>query len=253
MEKEFKELGLNHYESKALTLLINKSLTLKKLSDGAEIPFGKVYSVVKNLKEKNLVKENNSRPKLVYVDDASEVVSKLINQKKEKENKLYGKTREFASKSDLSKNKKTRFFQIGTTVEENKEIQLRSFDEAKNEVLQILNIHHKPKSNRKSKTLWEKAISDAINRGVVFKAIYPKNLELPKNIQKLNKKYPEYFQIKRIDTDFTRCDIIDNDKVMIKLVQKDPLQFGGIFFIENEKLNKNLRNIFYELWNNATE
>src|SRR6056297_3620720 len=94
MEKEFKELGLTHYESKALSLLIQKSLTLKKLSDKAEIPFGKVYSVVKSLKEKNLVKENNSRPKLVYVDDASEVVSKLINHKKEKENKLYEKARE---------------------------------------------------------------------------------------------------------------------------------------------------------------
>lgn len=253
MEQEFKKLGLNHYESKALALLINNSLTLRELSDKAKIPFGKVYSVVKSLKEKNLVKENNTRPKLVYIDNASEVISQLINNKKEKENKLYEKTRDFASKADLSKNKKTRFFQIGTTVEENKEIQLRSFDEAKNEVLQILNIHHKPKSNRKSKTLWEKSISEAINRGVVFKAIYPKNLDLPKNIQKLNKKYPGYFQIKRLNTDFTRCDIIDNDKVMIKLVQKDPLQFGGIFFIENEKLNENLRNIFYELWNNATE
>jgi len=252
MEKEFKELGLNHYESKALSLLIQKSLTLKKLSDKAEIPFGKVYSIVKNLKEKGLVKENNSRPKLVYVDDASEIVSKLINHKKEKENKLYEKAREFASKANLLKNKETKFFQIGTTVEENKEIQLRSFNEANREVLQILNIHHKPQSNRKSKTSWEKAISNAINQGVVFKTIYPRNIELPKNIQNLNKKHPKYFQIKRINTDFTRCDIVDNEKVMIKLVQKDPLQFGGILFIENEKLNKNLRNIFYELWNEAS-
>ena len=70
-------------------------------------------------------------------------------------------------------------------------------------------------------------------------------------LEKLNKKQPEKFQVKKLDTDFVRCDIIDNDKVLIKLVHQDALQFGGILFIENEKLNENLRNIFYELWEQA--
>jgi len=251
MEKELRELGLEHYESKALALLLHEKLDLRELSDKSNIPFGKVYSVVKNLKDKGLIKETNSRPKLIYTENASEIISKLIDNKKRREMETVERLKEMASKIDLTKNKETRFFQIGTSIRENKEIQLRSFNESKKEVLQILNVHHNPQSNRESKNLWEKAILEAIERKVIFKAIYPKNLELPINIKKLNTKYSKEFQIKRFNTDFVRCDIIDNDKIMIKLVQKDPLQFGGILFIENERLNQNLKNIFYELWNES--
>ena len=64
-------------------------------------------------------------------------------------------------------------------------------------------------------------------------------------------KKPDKFQIRRHDTDFVRCDIIDNKKVMIKIIQKDPLQFGGILFVENERLAENLKRIFEEMWENA--
>ncbi len=253
MEQELKELGLEYYESKALAVLLSERLNLRQLSNKSKIPFGKIYSVVKRLKEKDLVRETNTRPKLIYVENASEIISRLIDDKKRKEIEIVEKLKNLASRIDLSKDKETKFFQIGVNAEENRKIQLRSFEESKSEVLQILNIHHKPKSNRESKSIWERAILEAIRRGVVFKAIYPKNIELPKNIKKLNKEYKDNFQTRRIDTDFARCDIVDNDKVMIKLVQQDPTQFGGIFFIENERLNENLKNIFYELWNGADE
>ena len=252
MEQELRELGLENYESKALSVLLSEKANLRQLSDKAKIPFGKIYSVVKSLKEKGLVKETNSRPKLIYVDNASEVISRLIEEKNEKERLISARLKRLASEIDLSKGKETKFFQIGTSNEDNKKIQLRTFREAKEEVLQILNIHHKPKSNRESKTLWEKEILEAVKRGITFKSIYPMNAEIPSILKTLNKKQPDKFQIRKIDTDFVRCDIIDHEKVMIKLVQQDPLQFGGILFIENEGLNNNLRKIFNELWEHAS-
>ena len=251
MIEELKRLGLNHYESKIFEVLLKEKLNLRELSKKSGVPFGKIYSIVKNLKEKNIVLETNSRPKLIYIDNASEIISKLLKEKQEKEKQLNEKLREIATEIDKNKGKETRFFQIGTTTEENKRIQLRSFIEAENEVLQILNIHHKPKSNRESKTIWEKEIVKAVNRGVIFKAIYPKNAKLPILLEKLNKKNPKGFQVKRFDTDFIRCDIIDGKKVLLKLVQQDPLQFGGILFIENEKLAENLTKIFNEMWEQA--
>lgn len=248
MEKELRELGLSYYESKAFELLLKDKFTMKELSKKSRIPFGKIYSVLKNLKDKNLIKETNSRPKLVYIENASEVLSNLIKTKQEKDRAINEKIRNIAIEIDTKKRKTTKFFQIGTTINDNKIIQLRSFHEAENEILQILNIHHKPKSNRTGKTIWEKAIVDAVHRGVVFKSIYPKNIILPKILMQLNKKHPDKFQIKRINTDFVRCDIIDGKKVLIKLVQQDPLQSGGVIFIENEKLAENLKKIFYELW-----
>jgi len=253
MEKEFREFGLSYYESKALNLLLSNKLTLRELSKKSNIPFGKIYSVVKSLKDKELVRETNSRPKLIYVENASKVISKLIEDKKREDGEIYERLRSFSTEIDLLKGNEARFFQIGTTTEDNKKIQLRSFNEAKEEVLQILNVYHKPKSNRESKTLWERSIVEAVKRDVVFKAIYPIDLELPPILRRLHKEYPDKFQIKRLNADFVRCDIVDNDKVLIKLVQQDPLQFGGVFFIEDEKLANNLKKIFYELWERAED
>jgi len=251
MRDVLKEIGIGKYESKAIEVLLKEKVSLKELSKKAGIPFGKVYSVIKRLKEKGFVSETNTRPKLIYIENASEIMHKLIKEKQEKDKKLNEKLREIATEVDKERKKETRFFQIGTTVEDNKKIQLRSFLEAEDEVLQILNIHHKPESNRESKTLWEREIEKAIKRGVVFKSIYPKETILPKILQEINKKNLEKFQVKRFNTDFMRCDIIDRKKVLLKLVQQDPLQFGGILFIENEKLAENLVKIFNELWEQA--
>ncbi|MFQ5531888.1 MAG: TrmB family transcriptional regulator, partial [Candidatus Nanoarchaeia archaeon] len=251
MKEELQTLGLNNYESKALELLLKEKLNLRELSKKANVPFGKIYSVIKSLKIKGLVKETNTRPKLIYVDNASEVISKLINEKHEKERELTETLRDLASEIDNQRGKTTKFFQIGTTQEDNKNIQLRSFYEAKEEVLQILNIYHKPLSNRPRKTVWENVIVEVVNKGVVFKSIYPSKIILPKILLQLNKKNPEMFQIKRFDTDFPRCDIIDKKKVLIKLVNQDPLQFGGVLFVEDENLAENLTKIFYEMWDQS--
>lgn len=229
--------------------MLKERISLRELSKKSGIPFGKIYSVVKSLKEKGIADETNSRPKLVFVDNASEVIGRLIKGKQEKEANAVEKLKEIASQIDKGRGKNPKFFQIGTTVNENRDIQLRTFREAEKEVLQILNIHHKPQSNRESKTVWEKEIEKSVSRGVVFKAIYPKDTELPHLIEKLNRKNPDKFQIRRFDTDFIRCDIIDRKKVLIKLVHKDPLQFGGVLFIENERLAENLAKIFNEMWN----
>ncbi|MCX6750483.1 MAG: hypothetical protein NTZ83_03425, partial [Candidatus Pacearchaeota archaeon] len=171
MIEELTAVGLEYYEAKALTVLLKDKMSLNDISKKSGIPFGKVYSVIKKLKERGVVSETNSRPKLVYVENASEVIGKLIREKQEKEKELNEKLRNIATEFDNSKNKSTKFLNIGINQEENRQIQMRSFAEAKEEVLQIINIHHKPKSNRESKTIWEKEIERAVLRGVVFKSI----------------------------------------------------------------------------------
>jgi len=251
MINELKQLGFEYYQAKIVEVLLKEKLDIRELSKKAGIPFGKIYSVIKLLREKNIVKETNTRPKLVYIENVSEIISKMIEEKKSKENFLFDNLRDIVISSENEKGKTTRFFEIGTSNEDNKKIQLRSFIEANEEVLQILNIYHKPKSNRANKTAWEKEIENAIKRGVIFRSIYPKEVKLPRILQNVNKKHPDKFQIRRFDTYFTRCDIIDGKKVLIKIVHEDPLQFAGVLFIENEKLAENLSKIFNEMWNQA--
>ena len=244
-----KELGLSYYESKIVEVLMNGKCSLRELSEKANIPFGKIYSIIKSMN--GMVKETNSRPKLVYIENTSTLIDKLIEARKTRLTMAFDKLREAVTIADKGNGQQTKFFQIGTTIEDNKNIQLRTFIEAKKEVLQILNIHHKPKSNRASKTLWEIEIEKAVARGVVFKSIYPVKAELPQILNKLNEKHPDKFQVHKFDTDFVRCDIIDGKKVLVKLVHEDPLQFGGVLFIENESLAENLTKIFYEFWHKS--
>jgi len=249
MIKELQQLGLTIYESRILEVLSKKKSDLRQLSKEANVPFGKIYSVVKNLRQKGLISETNTRPKLIFTENFSNNIDWLIKQKTQKEKNIFENLRQVAMNVDIQKGSSSKFLEIGTTTEENRRIQMRTFTEAEREVLQIINIHHKPKSNRESKTAWENEIVNAVNRGVGFKAIYPKEIILPKILLDLNKKFPDKFVVRRRDTDFVRCDIIDEKKVLIKLVNDDPLLFGGVLFIENERLAGNLRRYFLGLWN----
>jgi len=250
--KELEQLGLTYYESNALEILLKEALTPKELSKKSKIPLGKVYSVILSLEQKNLVKQSETRPKKIYVENASAVVDRLISKKQDEHEQLLSDVRKIATEIDLSKSQPTKFFEIGTTIEDNKRIQSRTFNEAQKEVCQILNIYHKPKSNRQSKIRWEKEIENVIKREVIFRTIYPENCEIPPFLDKLNKTMPEKFQIKRLNTLFARCDIIDAKKVLIKLVHQDPINFGGVLFIENEKLAENIQKIFEQFWEEAT-
>jgi len=251
MIEELKSLGLGHYEAKALEILFKERVSLRELSKKSNIPFGKVYSVVKELKKIGIVLETNSRPKLVYVDDASDIISKLLKEKNEKEKALNDRLREIAMSIDKERNKPSKFFELGISGEERKKIQLRMFNEAEEEILQILNIHHNPSINRQSKNEYEKAHERSVKRGVKTMAIYPKEVILPRILEKLSKKYPDNFQVKRFNTDFPRCDIIDGKKVLIKLAHEDLASPGGTIFFENERFAQNLVKIFSQYWEEA--
>jgi len=241
-------IGLSTYQSRAFKVLLKREMTLKELSSEAKIPPGKVYSIAKELTERKLISSANCRPKKLYVTNASGMIAKLIKEHESKSDCLIRTLHDIATQADSGAGRSTQFFEIGTSLEDNTIIQLRTFAEAEKEVLQILNIHHKPNANRRSKLVWEKEIAKAVDRGVVFRVIYPDNVALPKLLGELAKKKPSMFQTRRNNTDFIRCDIIDGKKVLVKITHEDPILFGGVIFIEDKKLASNLRTIFLKLW-----
>lgn len=241
--KQLQQLGLSYYESKAIEVLLREKCTMKTLSYKAHIPPGKIYSIIQSLQKRGLIEVIDERPKKVFIPNAGKIIAKLIEQKQREDENLFANLRGMIA--DITPLQDNPFFQIGTTVEENKSIQLRTFSEAQKEVCQIINIHHKPQMNRPSKTIWEKEIAKAISRGVIFREIYPIKTVLPQMLQKLS---PPKFQVRRLDTDFVRCDIIDTKKVLLKLVHGDPLAFGGVIFLEDERFARNLQKVFEQFW-----
>jgi len=253
LRDELKAIGLTTYQSRALEALLMKKLTLKELCKEADIPPGKVYSVAKQLQQKGLIKATPTHPKVLYVENASGVISTLAKEHEARQQHIITTLQEAATSLDTQAGATAPFFDLGTTVEDNGRIQMRTFAESEKEVLQIINKHHKPQTNRKSKTMWERGIEQAVERGVVFSVIYPVEMMLPKILERLAEERPGSFQVKRLDTHFIRCDIIDRKKVLLKLVHEDPLTFGGIIFVENRKFAENLRNVFYKFWDEASD
>ncbi|AAK42255.1 TrmB family transcriptional regulator [Saccharolobus solfataricus] len=72
LEINLRKLGFSVYEAKVyLTLLNLCNSTMKELSENAEIPYQKVYEVVKSLEDKGLVRVIEGRPKKVKLIDPS--------------------------------------------------------------------------------------------------------------------------------------------------------------------------------------
>ncbi|ACP37491.1 transcriptional regulator, TrmB [Sulfolobus islandicus Y.N.15.51] len=72
LEINLRKLGFSVYEAKVyLTLLNLCNSTMKELSEKAQIPYQKVYEVVKSLEDKGLVRVIEGRPKKVKLIDPS--------------------------------------------------------------------------------------------------------------------------------------------------------------------------------------
>jgi sugar-specific transcriptional regulator TrmB len=250
MEDILMSWGMERYESRAIIHLLKEELTLKELCKKADIPYGKVYSVVKKLKERGIVNESSSWPKKVFIADPSGTMRKIIDMKMEKEQADREKITRLVSEIEIARSMTPGLFQIGTTNEENEKIQLEAFRMARKEMLQIFNVHHRPKSNRRAKSLWEKEIVSLLKKGIMFKAIYPPGSSLPPILEDARRTYSN-FSVRYKHIDFVSCDIIDSHSVLLKLVNEDPILFGGVLLIRSERLNGNLRKVFESFWEGA--
>jgi sugar-specific transcriptional regulator TrmB len=245
----FQEFGLTYYEDKALSAIIRERLAVKEIIKKSGIPPGKIYSVLKSLSKRGIISESSGRPKEFYMENPAKIMSVLIESKQNRDEEAISHIRTLVNTLPKKQGQEY-FFRIGTTSEDNKEIQLKVFADARKEVCQMLNSKHKPRMNRHNKDIWEDAIKDAVARGVKFRAIYHKDTQIPTTLEKLPK---DKFAIRRTTQDMCRIDIVDNKKVMIKIVHDDPMMFGGIIFVENEKLAKNLKTIFEDMWKHAEQ
>jgi len=248
---DFKNLGLNYYEDKAMNAIIRDRISIKKLSKVSNIPPGKVYSVIKSLQNKGLISVSDSRPKYVYVDNASKIIERLIKEKQSEDEKRYNKLLQESASISKSRIESNTLIDIGYTQEDNVRIQSRVFEEAEHEVCQLFNNTHRPSNNRKSKTLWEEQIIDATKRGVIFKCIYPENIELPSSLKKLSNSSNKSFNVRRKNIQNYRIDIVDNKNILIKFTYEDPLIFGGIIYLKDAKLASTLRKMFDDMWMKA--
>ncbi len=279
--KEFlKNMKLSSYAiASYISLLPTNILTAKEISKRSSVPGGRIYEVLEDLKEKGLIRIQESRPKKYIAippnlafhnlishltEENQRKITSLINIAKKLESDLY--------KSDLMKRSETSrvFWSTALGYISIESLYINSIKELEEELL--INVSLNPNSVKRLPFLKRiiKEMSTVLDRGVNIKylcsfdpdqEISPEQNEL-NNIKLFNEfisKFEDFFNIspkkngleikytfKRIPTFY---DIFDKERVILKL--QNPLNPSDIFACLNvldPKLALELRKKFLNLW-----
>jgi sugar-specific transcriptional regulator TrmB len=79
----FQKLGLTEYESKTISAMVRRNeATAQQISDIAEVPITKIYSVLTSLENQGLIKCTFERPKKFKMLQPSQIVDLVLKRKK---------------------------------------------------------------------------------------------------------------------------------------------------------------------------
>lgn len=239
--------GLSRYQQILFTTILeNPDLNAQKISRSSKVPIGRIYSELDILEQKKLITTSSKRPKTYFIPKPRETILQLLEDEKEKLEQIEKEAFDELGKSN-------QVAEIFHTKPEIKQSQIESFKWAKEEVCQCLGTMHKPTEHKDLKSIYEKEISSAIERGVKFKAIYQKNQTPPKTLLEFHKKYPEQFKIRFADFPIPRFDIVDSNQILFKI--QDPMDTTttiGTTIITNYTFAKKLRTKFMNLWQESS-
>lgn len=80
--KVFEKIGLTEYQSLIIsTLLKDSGITAQEISSKANIPYTKIYSVLKTLEDKGYIRSNMERPKKYFAIEPDELKDTLLERK----------------------------------------------------------------------------------------------------------------------------------------------------------------------------
>ena len=276
-----KSANLSNYETSAyLTLLKSDSLTARDISKKSNVPIGRIYEILQELKLKGLIESQNSRPKyykslpinIAFQNLISHIV--FINQRKI--SYLYEKARNLES---IIYNSDKFFKPVSAPTFWSTEFNLNS----------ILSLFVKESRNLKEELLATSTINDniidlisfgkpyfqelrkALDRGVEIKYIWSPEPGKGKSLTlaQINKSHAIYKELKKILKDYynlsdeiegfklkftpkripTNFNVFDSRRVLIKM--QNPLRTSEILSVLNvldPELAMELKKTFFNLW-----
>ncbi len=276
-----KSANLSSYEANAyLTLLKRDTLTAREITKESNVPIGRIYEILQELKLKGLIEVQNSRPKhyksLPFNLAFQNLISHIVYINQRKISFLYEKARNLEShiyNSDI-------FF---------KPVSSSTFWSTEFNLNSILSLFVKESRDLKEELLATSLINDniidlisfgkpyfqelreALNRGVEIKYIWSLEPNKGKSLtlSQINKHQTTYKELKRRLKDFynlsneiegfnikfipkqipTNFNIYDKKRVIIKM--QNPLKTSEILSVMNvldPDLAIKLRKTFFDLW-----
>ncbi|MFX1295441.1 MAG: TrmB family transcriptional regulator [Promethearchaeota archaeon] len=279
LERFLKSAKLSNYEIKAyITLIFSNNLTAREISKKSNIPSGRIYDVLDQLREKEIIEVQKSRPKIFRALPPNQVLNNLIshlNSEKQREiTYLFNQAKVLESKienSDLLVKQNTKIFwstALGTPAVI--DLYIKKFKEVQKELLMTGFLNENTLKVLSYAKNFYNGIFNAINRGVQVKYLWsfefdersPSNEDIHRTTilaKKLMKKFEKLFntfpRISAFEMKFihkripTYYDIFDKKRVLIKL--QNPLYPSQIFVgmnVLDPDLANELRKKFLAMW-----
>lgn len=189
-EKLLAKIGLNKYESSVyLTLLKQGSMEASKLSRTSKVPLGKIYEVLRVLKNYELVEIQPSRPQRYRAVDPKSVFKLMYKRKEEEalnELKILKETfdeieRELCT-DNSPQNIETIIWPDRFRSNELNETVASYFEKIEHEICVVIHVKYKPGRSElydASTSIFSKAFLGLVQRGVKVKILDPGSELLP--------------------------------------------------------------------------
>ena len=266
-EELLAKIGLNKYESSVyLTLLRQDSIEASKLSHASKVPIGKIYEVLKALKNYELVEIHSSRPQRYRAVDPKSAF-KLMYKRKEEETlnelKMLKETfdeieRELCN-DNSPQNVETVFWPDRFRNNELNEMVASSFEKIEHEICVVIHIKYKPERSElydASVSTFSKAYLSLIQRGIKVKILDPGSQLLPSlkelidSIEDLSFKryFKDLMEVRILETEYNFT-IIDSKITLLDIEDQFNMSRNlGMTRIYDESYAKRFKTKFDELW-----
>ena len=245
MIQELKEFGLSEYEIKTyVTLLQHGSSTGSEISKKSEVPQGKVYWALHRLAEKGFVTITDIKPQRFHATKPEIVLSKLIEEKKEKLAEFKDSTIKKISElqKPLKEDKIVEKIQVLSGKKARDSLFYHFLENAKKEVKYIFTYEERSYSIHN-------AFQTAIHRGVKVKLI---TTMIDKNSMKLIKEDMAIgVEIKYLKVEEMRLQTMDDTEARITVINPKDRRDRTTIYFESSGMAKHLGAYCDSLWMKA--
>lgn len=266
-EKLLTKIGLNKYESSVyLTLLKQDSMEASKLSYASKVPIGKIYEVLKALKNYELVEIQPSRPQRYRAVDPK-IAFKLMYKRKEEETlnelkmlkEIFDEIEREICNDNSPKNVETVFWPERFRNNELNEMVTSSFEKIEHEICVVIHVRYKPGGSElydASTSTFSKAYLSLVRRGIKVKILDPGSQlllslkELIDSIEDLSfkRQIKDLMEVRILETEYNFT-IIDSKITLIDIEDQFNMSRNlGMTRIYDESYANRFKKKFDELW-----
>ncbi|TYT62288.1 TrmB family transcriptional regulator [Natrialba swarupiae] len=258
-----RDLGLSEYEARAYrSLLQTGPTTAKELSRASDVPMGRIYDVLNNIEQYNLVRSQTaSRPKKYVAVEPQTALDRLLEDKKreleEKADQYESIVDDLSSELDAAEPVEDQFWTAAVGPEETTDLLLERLAAADDRIVMVA---ADPVPERDIQAVSEDVtaeLEDALDRGVSIDVLMTRHL-VSSLSEKVGERYRGVlqnraeFDVRTTDDVTGSFNLIDDIEVCIQV--PNPLSSGdafGMIDLKDPEFAANVREEFVPRWENA--